>query len=235
MLQTMPDSLLQYAVDGIIQASSIRHAADLRRMRKFARGQARRERELAQHQADTLHEQALQDGYQQGMTIALQSLLPVIEALQQEQQTLRQAMWDDIQAALQTITEMPAVAIAQLAAACAQWAQDTATGSAAVLYLPQSQPALLQAVRENPILAALEVRTAQRKHPLLEVGPLTYELDPHRPLAAAATQTLDIQLPRLQATLADLAATYAARLQNALSQKAQAERFSQLRSSHETY
>lgn len=232
MLRTYPEALLHYAVDGVVQAACIGHADDMARLHGFARRRARQAYEQAVADADDLREQAALDGYRDGLLQAMKSLLPLLESLQQKQHVLVQAMQDQMQQRLQAMTSAPEVLVPQLVEACEHWARPAATDSLAVLHVPATHTALLQALREEPALAAIEIRPAQRKQPLLEVGATAYVLDLETPLAEAAEIALQHQFPSLQPALADLAAAYCQRLQMDLTTTAQRERFSHFKANN---
>jgi hypothetical protein len=198
-------------------------------MEHFARARARAVIDKARERMDDLHAQALTEGYQRGITLALQSLWPVIDALRQEQSALRQAMWQEITHALRSVAAAPGVAVAQIEAACAQWGASVGDAVVAVLHLPMDQQPLVECLRAIPALAQLDIRLARREYPLLEVGHLVYELDLEGSLSMVAADALDQNMPQLEAACVELAESYSRRVQDAALSEAATKQFSRLR------
>lgn len=227
MLRIYPESALDYAVEGVVQAASLGHATEVTRLRAVARAQARDERERARDEASALSGRALAEGYRDGLVQAITSLLPLLEALQQEQRVLGDAMRSQMRERLQAMAADPAVAVPQWTAACEHWAAQADV--ALVLHLPDTQPALLAALRAVPALAQVDIRPAARQQPLLEVGPMAYSLDVQQLLLESVDDALQRHLPRLQPLLTNGAADYCRALQMELAGTLQRSRFAALK------
>jgi len=231
MLRTYPEDLLDYAVDGVVQAVSAGQAADHQRLQAAARARAQQDRKHAQAQAQALRADALAAGYQQGMLQAITQLLPLIEALQCEQQRLIDVVRQQLHARLQAMTVDPDVLVPQWSAACERWVAGIA--NAAVLHVPEDQPALLQALTTALADTHVTVQPAPRQTPALHVGELVYSLDMQTPLKDTVDQTLQRQLPHLQPRLAALATAYCDALQASLAHTHHRRRLAALDTPHD--
>jgi len=229
MLQTYPEILLDYAVDGVIQGSARHHSMHTARLAAFVRKQVRAERERAQQEAAALRASAASEGYREGMLIALGALLPLIERLTDTQADLQAAVCDRLHARLNAMCVAPDVAVPQIQAALGCWLQAGMDIDDAVLYVPSDCDALTEAVQGAPGLEGLVIRPSQRTHPVLQVGQISWELDIPHALQEDMERALAEQLPRLQATIGALATDYAARIQHELATAACVRGFSALK------
>lgn len=235
MLKTYPDIVLDYAVAGVVQAASLGHANRLRRLQAIARDRARQQLDDASAEAAALQHNAICEGYRQGMQQAMASLLPVLEALQHEQQHLLHAIGSQVQQRLRTMTNDPVVLVPQWLAACDHVLSAPSGGARdtpAVLHVPEHDGELLRALQAALADAGVQVRPAARQAPLLEVGALAYTLDMSTALRDAVDEALHDQFPRLQPLLADLANDYAQRLQADLYNAHHRQRFAAHESHH---
>lgn len=228
MLPTYPDLLLDYAVDGVIQAASLAHADDARRLHAFARKAAADVRAEAAREADTLRAAAATEGYHDGLLKALQAALPLIDALGHEQVALSEAVSRDTHAALRAAAASPQVAIELVCAAFADH-RATAAGQTAVLHVPAQDLPLQAALAGEPRLAGLQIRPAARSRPLLEIGCLAWELDASGALADDVVAALDARLPGVAEALGRLADDYAARVVATLRDAGQRDGFNKTR------
>ncbi|MGE6332995.1 hypothetical protein [Stenotrophomonas sp. NPDC077659] len=226
MLRTYPEGLLRYAVDGVVQAASVGCASDHHRLETCARQRARQEGERAQAEAEALRGQALAEGYRDGLRQAMTALLPLIEALQNEQQHLVDAVRGHLHERLQAMTADPAVLVPQWTAACERWV--TGVDTPAVLHVPQAQPALVQALATALAGTRVTVQPAPRQTPALHVGRLAYTLDMHAPLTETVDEALQRHLPALHARLDALARSYCQSLQADLANAHHRRRFAAL-------
>jgi len=227
--------VLDYAVGGVVQAASLGHANRLRRLQAIARDRARRQLEDASAEAAALQHTALCEGYRQGLQQAMTSLLPLLDALQHQQQHLLQAIGAQVQQRLQAMANDPVVLVPQWLAACEHVLSGlggSARETPAVLHVPEHDAALLQALQPVLADAGVQVRPAARQAPLLEVGALAYTLDMPTALQGAVDEALQDQFPRLQPLLADLANDYAQRLQTDLYNAHHRQRFAAHESHH---
>lgn len=229
MLQTYPESLLERAVDDVIHASSVQQGVNLARVQAFARRAITREREQARLEVRELHAAAAFEGYRDGMLHALGALQEVIEGLQREQVALATAVRDQVQATLEAMNTAPDVVVEPICKAFAHRMAQSDAGTQAVLHIPRDQTALLQALHDEPLLRALDVRPANRRLPLLELGALAWELDLHGSLLDDVELALGEALPGVQDRLNTLASRYSANLQESLDAAAQVRGFSLLR------
>ena len=225
MLQTYPESLLARAVDDVIQASSVQQGTDLARVQAFARRQIAKEREQALLDARELRAAAAFEGYRDGVLYALGALQNVIDGVQQQQLVLAAAVRDEVQAALLSMNAAPDVVVEPICTAFAHRMAQAGADTQAVLHVPRGQKALLQALRDQPRLQALDVRPADRERPLLELGPLAWELDLQGSLLEDVELALARALPGVQDRLNALASQYSSSVLDALDSAAQARGF----------
>ncbi len=99
----------------------------------------------------------------------------------------------------------------------------------AVLHVPADDDRLLEALRAEPRLAGLELRASDRRLPLLEVGPMAWQLDIAGTLAEDVERALECEIPGVTSALDTLAARYSEQLLRQLGNAAQAHGFAQLR------
>lgn len=228
MLRTFPEILLDYAVDGIVQGVCVERATDGDRLLQLTRKRARHELDEVRMQAAALREQAVADGYCDGLVKAMQSLLPVLETLQQEPSALVNSGYEHVRQCIARMAGCAEMLVPQLLAVSERWL--TPDGRrAATLYVPEDQLQLLQALRGASELESLRIVPARRQYVALEVGQLVYEFDLQQRLSEAAHDGLQQQIPRLQQVLAERAERYFRDMQDALVQEDQRYRFSQLR------
>lgn len=231
MLQTYPESLLERAVDDVIQAASVQQGIDLARVQAFARRQIAQEREQARLEVRELRAAAAFEGYRDGVLHALGALQGVIEGVQQEQVTLAAAVRDHVHATLQAMNTAPDVVVEPICRAFAHRMAQADAGTHAALHVPRQHEALLQALRAEPRLHALDVRAADRQLPLLELGALAWELDLQGSLLEDVELALAQALPGVQGRLNALASHYSARLLEALDVAAQVRGFAHIKES----
>jgi len=218
MLHSYPETLLDFAVGGIVQASCLSRACDAERVVSFARKQGQAEREWARQESNALRAAAAADGYCDGMRQALASLLPLFTAIVGEQAGLRQTLAARMEQALSAMGNLPSVAVPQVQAACAERLQG---GESVVLHVPRTGHALLQALQAQADLQGLDIRQADRQHLLLEVGDLAFELDVSSALGDGLQATLTEEMNRLQRTISRLADTYREQFQRDFDRAAQ--------------
>lgn len=231
MLKTYPETLLERAVDNVIQAASVQQGTDLARVQAFSRRQVAREREQARLEASELRATAAFEGYRDGVLHALGALQGVIEGVQQEQLALASAVRDHVHTILQAMNTAPDVVIESICSAFAHRSAQADPATPAVLYVPRQHDALLQSLRADPRLHALDVRPADRQLPLLELGALAWELDLQGSLLEDVELALGHALPGVQNRLNKLASRYSGELLEALDAASQARRFAQLKES----
>lgn len=231
MLKTYPESLLERAVDHVIQAASVQQGIDLARVQAFSRRRVTREQEQARLEARELRAAAAFEGYRDGVLHALGALQHVIEGVQRAQSTLASAVRDHVHATLQAMNTAPDVVIEPICSAFAHRLAQADAADPAVLHVPRQHEALLQALREDPRLHALEVRPADRQLPLLELGALAWELDLQGSLLEDVEVALGQALPGVQDRLNTLASGYCAEVLEALDAARQARRFTHFKES----
>ena len=231
MLKTYPESLLERAVDHVIQAASVQQGIDLARVQAFSRRRVTREQEQARLEARELRAAAAFEGYRDGVLHALGALQHVIEGVQRAQSTLASAVRDHVHATLQAMNTAPDVVIEPICSAFAHRLAQADAADPAVLHVPRQHEALLQALREDPRLHALEVRPADRQLPLLELGALAWELDLQGSLLEDVEVALGQALPGVQDRLNTLASGYSAEVLEALDAARQARRFTHFKES----
>lgn len=229
MLQTFPDRLLDFAVDGVIPASSLHRVADEQAQLAFARRHAAREREQARTEAAALRREATEAGFRAGLIQALACFVPQVESLRDQQAVLAAAVAAELDAALRRMTCAPDIVAEQVRAALAAHLQPATSPARPVLHVPQDQPVLLEALRGAPALAGLDVRAAARGAPLLEIGALAWEFDLQAALAEDRDRAVAATLPGIDDALDALAGQYAAQLMTHLDRAAQARGFALLK------
>ena len=225
MLQIYPDRLLDFAVDGIIKAASVDGVAAAQDTLAYARRRATETCAQAEAEAEALRATAAREGYRDGLCHAVGAFLPVIQALHDQRALLAEAVAARMDAALQAMSASPDVVVPQLRAALRAHLDRLDEGARPVLYLPSDHDDVVQAARADPALAALEIRTAARRAPLLELGPLAWELDLPAALEEDIQGALTDAMPEVTAALDTLADHYARRLLANLHQQTQTRRF----------
>lgn len=220
MLPTYPEKLLDYAVDGVIQAASRHQAEAAERLGAFARKQAAREREHARMEAAELRTAAAFEGYREGLLQAFQAVSGLFEAMRGEHVALQDALSRSIHEALRERTLAPDAALAHLAQVLADQRDVQAREGKLVVHVPRDQPQLVEALEQA--LTDVEVRLADRRHLTVEVGQLAYELDTGSALAEDIETHLAEHMPQLRRAMCDLADRYALQLQRTLEQAAEA-------------
>ncbi|MEN5426511.1 hypothetical protein ABE522_09150 [Stenotrophomonas pennii] len=231
MLKTYPDSLLERAVDNVIQAASVQQGIDLARVEAFSRRQVTREREQARLEGRELRAAAAFEGYRDGVLHALGALQHVIEGVRREQLTLAAAVRDHVHATLHAMNAAPDVVIEPICSAFIHRSAQADDATQAVLHVPQQHEILLQALRADPRLHALDVRPADRQLPLLELGALAWELDLQGSLLEDVELALGQALPGVQDRLNLLASNYSADVLEALDAANQTRRFTHFKES----
>lgn len=218
MLHSYPETLLDFAVGGVVHASCLSRACDAERVLTFARKQSQAERDGARQESNALRAAATADGYCDGMRQALASLLPLFAALTGDQAVLRQTLATRMQQALSAIGNLPSVAVPQVQAACAEGLQGR---ESVVLHVPRTEQALYQTLQAQADLQGLDIRQADRQHLLLEVGDLAFVLDASSALGDSLQATLTEEMNRLQRAINRLGDTYRERLQRDFDRAAQ--------------
>lgn len=218
MLHSYPETLLDFAVGGVVHASCLSRACDAERVLTFARKQSQAERDGARQESNALRAAATADGYCDGMRQALALLLPLFAALTGDQAVLRQTLATRMQQALSAIGNLPSVAVPQVQAACAEGLQGR---ESVVLHVPRTEQALYQALQAQADLQGLDIRQADRQHLLLEVGDLAFVLDASSALGDGLQATLTEEMNRLQRAINRLGDTYRERLQRDFDRAAQ--------------
>lgn len=231
MLKTYPESLLERAVDNVIQAASVQQGIDLARVQAFSRRRVTREQEQARLEARELRAAAAFEGYRDGVLHALGALQHVIEGVQREQLTLAAAVRDHVHVTLQAMNAAPDVVIEPICTAFAHRLAQADAAGPAVLHVPRQHETLLQALRGDPRLHALDVRPADRQLPLLELGALAWELDLQGSLLEDVEIALGQALPGVQDRLNTLASRYSADVLLALDAANQTRRFTHFKES----
>lgn len=231
MLKTYPESLLERAVDHVIQAASVQQGIDLARVQAFSRRRVAREQEQARLEARELRAAAAFEGYRDGVLLALGALQHVIEGVQRAQLTLAAAVRDHVHATLQAMNAAPDVVIEPICSALVHRLAQADAATQAVLHVPRQHEALLQALRDDPRLRTLDVRPADRQLPLLELGALAWELDLQGSLLEDVELALGQALPGVQDRLNILASGYSAEVLEALDAAGQARRFTHFKDS----
>jgi len=221
MLPTYPETLLDRAVDGVIQAASLQQASELARVQAFARRQITREREQARLEVAELRAAAAFEGYRDGVLHALGAAQGVIEDLQHAHAALANAVRDQTHASLQAMNASPDAVMEPICSAFLHRMSQVAAGPRPVLHVPQDHDALLVALRAEPRLHALDIRPADRRLPLLELGALAWELDLQGSLLEDVELALSRAIPGVQDRLNASAAQYSARLLDTLDTAAQ--------------
>jgi len=221
MLPTYPDTLLDRAVDGVIQASSLQQASELARVQAFARRQIAREREQARLEVAELRAAAAFEGYRDGVLHALGAVQGVIEGMQHAHVALANAVREQVHASLQAMNAAPDTVMEPICRAFLHRMTEVADGPRPVLHVPQDHEALLNALHADPRLHALDIRPADRQLPLLELGALAWELDLQGSLLEDVELALSRALPGVQDRLNASAAHYSARLLDTLDIAAQ--------------
>lgn len=221
MLHSYPETLLDYAVDGVIQAAS-RHRADrAERLLDFAHRQAIQGRDQAALEATAVRATAACEGYRDGLLQAMTSVLPIVQSLRQEQIALQSRLREDMITALAAMEGSASVAVAQLEQLLAGPVAALPPLQGIVLHVPEQHPGLLQSLRDAPALQGLTLQPANRAHLLLEVGSVAFELDSASVLAEALDSALNRQMPQLQQAMSLLADRYEEALQQRMQQEAQ--------------
>ncbi|MBD8697311.1 hypothetical protein [Stenotrophomonas sp. CFBP 13718] len=223
MLPTYPETLLDRAVDGVIQASSLQQASELARVQAFARRQITREREQARLEVAELRAAAAFEGYRDGVLHALGAVQGVIEGMQQAHVTLANAVRDHVHTSLQAMNAAPDAVMEPICSAFLHRMTQVGAGLRPVLHVPQHHDALMAALRADPRLHALDIRPADRQLPLLELGALAWELDLQGSLLEDVELALSRALPGVQDRLNASAAHYSARLLDTLDIAAQTQ------------
>jgi len=229
MLQIYPERLLDFAVDDVIQAASVQRANDAERIVAFARKRAAIDHEQARAEAQALRASANFEGYRAGLAQALASLQPFLDALHGEQVALSDAVSAQVHDALQSMAAAPDIVVEQVCAAFRARCDAADTSSRPVLHVPDEQAGLLDALRLDPRLAGLELRHSARQMPLLEVGPMAWQLDMAGVLDADIEQALSREMPALATALDAIAESYSQRLQQDIANAAQTRGFASLK------
>lgn len=229
MLPTFPDRLLDFAVDGVIPASSLHRVADEQATLAFARRHAARERDQARAEAAGLRREAAEAGFHAGLVQALACFVPVMESLRDQQAVLAAAVAAELDAVLQRMNGAPDIVAEQVRAALATHLQPATSSARPTLHVPQDRPGLLEALRGAPGLAGLDVRAAARGAPLLEIGALAWELDLQAALADDGDRAMAATMPGIEDALNALAGQYATQLTAHLDRAAQARGFALLK------
>lgn len=223
MLQIFPERLLDYAVDDVIQAASLHQSTDAERIAAFARRRIANDLEQARVHADELRATAAVAGYRDGLSRALAALQPMLHALRDEQLVLSRAVATHVQQALRDMAGAPDIVVEQVCAAFQARTSSAAPAGPSILHVPQDQAGLLDALRADPRLAGLQIRASARRLPLLEVGPMAWELDMEGAMGEDIAQALDQEMPGVGLALAALATRYSQQLLGELERAAQAK------------
>jgi len=214
MLPTYPARLLDYAVDGVIQAASRHHAVDAERLAVFSRKAAAREREQARSEAIELRTAAMFEGYRDGMLQAFQAMSGLFEGLRGHQHEFQRALSDAIHADLREQALAPDAALLQLAAVLDAQREAQPGEEPVRLFVPRDQPQLAQAL--DAALEDVQVQLADRRHLVVEIGRMAFELDIGSALAEDIEARLATQMPDLRRAMCALSDRYALHMQQTL-------------------
>lgn len=229
MLQIYPDRLLDFAVEGVIPAASLHRVAGEQAQLAFARRHAARERDEARADAEALRSDAAEAGFRAGLIHALACFVPVLESLRDQQAVLAAAVAAELDTVLQRMNGAPDIVAEQVRAALRAHLLPSSAVAQPVLHVPHDPPGLLDALRAAPALAGLEVRPAERRAPLLEIGALAWELDLQAALAEDRDRAVAEAMPGLEDALNALAGQYSTQLTAHLGRAAQARGFAHLK------
>ncbi len=228
MLQTYPARLLDFAIDGVIRSVSLHQVADEQAQLAYARHHAARERDEARAEAGALRATAAQEGFHVGLVQALACLVPLLETLRDQQAALAAAVAGELDRVLQSMSVAPDIVAEQVRVAL-QARLAAQPEVRAILHLPRTETALLAALRDAPGLAGLELRAAERRTPLLEMGALAWELDLAAALEEDCSRALAQAMPGLEDALSALASRYGTQLVTRLQRAAEARGFAMLK------
>jgi len=228
MLYSYPESLLDHATHGVIKPSSRRAAEDNRRLLAYARREARTLREQAGVEAVMLRDAAIEDGYRHGLLLALSSVTPLLVEVQQQQVAFAQGVAGRLLDAVRRSSLDSVAAPFHVQQVYTKALQAVDGGPAAVLHIPASAPWLLTALKDDPALQGLELRSADRLNLLLETGEQAWELDVAGAVCDDLTAAINTGLPELEGALEGLAARYRDRITEAISCMAHRQGLNQL-------
>lgn len=189
MLKQYPERLLDFAYAGVIAPSAVGEAAKAEQLEQIARRRAAKAVAEAEGQADALREQARREGYAQGYADGVAVAAAPLHALLGDAQRLRDQLSARMREVLESSLEAEGVAAALVVQRCES---ALAESSEVALCIPERDTELARAVKarlgDDPRII---VRSGQAPSPLLQVGPLTVELNLSAPLLTAIDATVD--------------------------------------------
>lgn len=186
MLKRFPETALRFAIDGVIAPSVLREAARAVQLEHYARRRAAALMAPLPGHIERVKKEARLEGYAQGYVEGITQAVPHLAAMLADAQAVRATLRQQLCDAVRCSLEDEDVAAELIVQRCEK---SMADADDLVLYLPESNPQLRQAVSGKlQALAAsrnVVLRSTNGPYPLLQAGGRLLELDPAGALLAA--------------------------------------------------
>jgi hypothetical protein len=210
MLKSFPEHVLAHAQGGVIAPSALGHAARADQLEAAARRRAAAVMDALPEQVSTATAQARIAGFSQGYADAIAQAVPLLAAALGDVQALREAVLGRLRDVVSASLAAEGVDAALVVRRCEQLL--SCTEDTLVLFVPEQTPelgaAVLAQLAQLPQVPTLQTRPAQSALPMLQAGPLLFELDPMSAMAAAVEASVDVDA--IEAGARQRAAAYTA-------------------------